>query len=194
MSTEAKDLIKNLLEKKVYDRLGCAHGISEIINHPWIKRQEFEKIKRGELRPPFPPNLKNFDFEQPKENEKFMQEIKNEKDQRFVESDGVSSDSSEESLAKIASPTNKGRKNKFIIKSNNWNLIDSNVISSIQLTNPTPKASSIARRTNNNELRLITQVETSKNLKNIVSPKTNSKFLKFSIRDKTESRAIRLQK
>ena len=193
MSNEAKDLIQNLLEKKVYDRLGCGLGISEIFHHPWIKRQEFEKIKARELCPPLSPSLKVFDFEQSKENEKFMQEIKNEKDQRFVESDGVSSDSSDENLAKVTIPLNDVRKNKFIIKSNNWNLMDTKIVSSIQLTSPTPKASNLARRMNN-QLRLNTQVETPKNLKNIVSPKTKTKFLKYSIRDKKEGGAIKLKK
>lgn len=193
VSNEVKDLIKNLLEKNVYDRLGCDLGISEIIHHPWIKRQEFEKIKGRELSPPFPPSLKTFDFEQSKENEKFMQEIKNEKDQRFVESDGVSSDSSDDNLSKITSPLKELRKNKFVIKSNNWHIMDSKIVSSIQLTNPTPKASNLARRTNN-QLILNTQVETTNNLKNIVSPKTKTKFLKYSIQNKKDGGAIKLRK
>lgn len=57
MSSEAKDLIQNLLKTKPSERFGN-FGIDDIKNHPWFKNIDFEQLLARQVDPPFVPDLK----------------------------------------------------------------------------------------------------------------------------------------
>jgi serine/threonine protein kinase len=58
VSEEAKDLICKLLDKEKKTRLG-ANGVDEILNHPWFKPLDIEKMLKRELEPPYKPDSKD---------------------------------------------------------------------------------------------------------------------------------------
>lgn len=65
ISSNAKDLIKKLLEKSRKRRLGANGDVSEVLAHPFFKDVEIEKIMTKQLEPPYMPeigdDLKYFD-------------------------------------------------------------------------------------------------------------------------------------
>ena len=67
ISPEAKDFITRLLQKNQALRLGYQAGSLEIMNHPFFKGMNWEKLMTKELKSPFTPQvsgdswLKNFD-------------------------------------------------------------------------------------------------------------------------------------
>lgn len=56
VSEPAKDLIVKLLDKNKRTRLGC-NGVEEILNHPWFKDLDLEKLQKRELEPPYKPAI-----------------------------------------------------------------------------------------------------------------------------------------
>ena len=74
MSPEAKDFILRLLQKNQTLRLGYQAGSLEIMNHPFFKGVNWEKLMSKELKAPFIPKvtgdswLKNFDQDFTKED------------------------------------------------------------------------------------------------------------------------------
>jgi serum/glucocorticoid-regulated kinase 2 len=65
ISSNAKDLIKKLLEKDKKKRLGAENGMAEILEHPFFAGLSIEKLMKKELVPPYKPvisdDLKFFD-------------------------------------------------------------------------------------------------------------------------------------
>lgn len=59
ISSEAKDLMQNLLKTKPSERIGnLKDGAADIKNHPWFKNIDFDKLlKREEQTSPFVPDI-----------------------------------------------------------------------------------------------------------------------------------------
>lgn len=57
MSSEARDLIQNLLAVKPAERFGT-NGTQEIKNHPWFQSIDFDAISARKVTPPFVPDIK----------------------------------------------------------------------------------------------------------------------------------------
>jgi len=55
ISSEAKDLIEQLLIKDPEVRLGAHKGASEIKGHPWFNNIDWKKFKEKKIQPPFKP-------------------------------------------------------------------------------------------------------------------------------------------
>ena len=57
-STEAKDLIKKLLQVKRHKRIGCmANADLDIRNHPWFEDIDWGKLYRKEIEAPWVPDI-----------------------------------------------------------------------------------------------------------------------------------------
>ena len=57
LSNELVNLLEGLLSKSRNQRLGCLHGIKEILFHPWVGKVSKRTIEERKLVPPFVPNL-----------------------------------------------------------------------------------------------------------------------------------------
>merc|ERR1712226_619691 len=62
VSPEAQDFINSLLEKKKDKRLG-KDGIDQLLSHDFFKDLDIEKLMKGELEPPYQPEIKEGEFE-----------------------------------------------------------------------------------------------------------------------------------
>ena len=62
VSQEAQDFINALLEKKKDNRLG-KEGIQSILAHPFFSDLDIDKLMKGELTPPYIPEVKEGEFE-----------------------------------------------------------------------------------------------------------------------------------
>ena len=51
-SDEAEDLMKKLLVKSPFARLGRRHGVDEILSHPWFADLDFERLLRKQMPVP----------------------------------------------------------------------------------------------------------------------------------------------
>lgn len=61
-SLEAIDFINRLIARKPHKRLGV-NGIEELVNHPWFRNFNWERLKKKEMTPPFVPNVREvFDY------------------------------------------------------------------------------------------------------------------------------------
>ena len=56
MSNELKDLITKLLDKNPKTRIGSKNDADEIVNHPWFKNFDWQKLMKKELQAPFVPD------------------------------------------------------------------------------------------------------------------------------------------
>ena len=55
-STEAKSLLKGLLERDPAKRIGSTEeDAKELKSHPWFAQIDFRKLSRKEISPPFKP-------------------------------------------------------------------------------------------------------------------------------------------
>jgi serum/glucocorticoid-regulated kinase 2 len=45
LTTDAKDFIVKVLEKKPEDRLGFKNGIKDLLEHPWFKGIDVNELK-----------------------------------------------------------------------------------------------------------------------------------------------------
>ncbi len=59
ISEDAKDIIKNLLQKNPNERLGSKSGIEEIVNHSFFKDVNYDSIEKKKIEEPFIPQLNN---------------------------------------------------------------------------------------------------------------------------------------
>ena len=57
MSDELKDLITKLLDKNQATRLGSKNDADDIVNHPWFKGMDWDKLMKKELDAPFKPDM-----------------------------------------------------------------------------------------------------------------------------------------
>lgn len=57
MSDECKDFINKCLKKDAKERLGTNGGVDEILNHPWFKTLDVNKMLAKEIVPEFKPKL-----------------------------------------------------------------------------------------------------------------------------------------
>ena len=64
LSSKCKDFLRSLLTKDPRHRLGAKEGISEIINHPWIKELNYGKIILKKVPVPVKPDPFNLNFDQ----------------------------------------------------------------------------------------------------------------------------------
>ena len=64
LSNDIKGLLIGLLQKDPVKRLGGSHGIKEILIHPWVGRTNRCDIEQKKLKPPFLPDLANFNFDE----------------------------------------------------------------------------------------------------------------------------------
>ena len=84
VSPEAQDLIKRLLEKDKRKRLGAQGDVADILEHPFFKGLDIEKLKNKQLKPPYQPVIKNdlkF-FDQNLTNQKNIEESVIDKDRK----------------------------------------------------------------------------------------------------------------
>lgn len=61
VTDEAKDFILRLTEKDPKKRLGAKYGIEEIKSHPWFADIDWVKLARKEIKPPFKPDLSDWE-------------------------------------------------------------------------------------------------------------------------------------
>ena len=59
ISEDAKDIIKNLLQKNPNERLGSKSGIEEIVNHSFFKKFNYDSIEKKKIEASFIPQLNN---------------------------------------------------------------------------------------------------------------------------------------
>lgn len=57
MTEECKDFINGCLKKKPDERLGSQGGLDEILNHPWFKDLDPQKMLKKEYTPEFKPKV-----------------------------------------------------------------------------------------------------------------------------------------
>ena len=57
VSPQAQDLINNLLMKNKEKRLGCKGGIREILEHPFFKELDIDKLLTKDLKPDYMPDI-----------------------------------------------------------------------------------------------------------------------------------------
>ena len=57
INSETKDIISKMLEKDYKKRLGAKNGMDDVINHPYFKNFEFDKLMKKDLEPPYLPNI-----------------------------------------------------------------------------------------------------------------------------------------
>ena len=57
INSETKDIISKMLEKDNKKRLGAKNGMDDVINHPYFKNFEFDKLMKKDLEPPYLPNI-----------------------------------------------------------------------------------------------------------------------------------------
>lgn len=57
MSEELKDLIVRLLDRNPYTRLGSKDDVNEIINHPFFKDIDLDKLISKQLESPYKPKV-----------------------------------------------------------------------------------------------------------------------------------------
>lgn len=56
---DSRDLIERLLNKNPSKRLGSLRGgARDIMNHPWFSTFSFDKLMKGQMKPPFKPDVK----------------------------------------------------------------------------------------------------------------------------------------
>lgn len=67
LSPKCKDFLSGLLEKDPRDRLGAKNGMSEIVNHPWIRDLNYGEIILKKVKVPLKPDPYNLNF-----NEEFI--------------------------------------------------------------------------------------------------------------------------
>ncbi len=59
VSPLAQDCIKRLLEKDKTKRLGAKGDVTEILEHPFFKSIDIEKLLKKEINPPYKPAITN---------------------------------------------------------------------------------------------------------------------------------------
>jgi protein kinase A len=60
VNDEAKDLIKKLLTRRQASRIGnLSRGHFDIMDHPWFKSMDWDKLNNFELKAPWVPDIKN---------------------------------------------------------------------------------------------------------------------------------------
>lgn len=64
LSPKCKDFLASLLAKDPKARLGAKGGMSEIINHPWIKDLNYGQIILKKIKVPIKPDPYNLNFDQ----------------------------------------------------------------------------------------------------------------------------------
>lgn len=55
MSQNCQDFITGLLQKEPSMRLGSKNGIREVLDHPWLRELDADKIKDKSIEAPFKP-------------------------------------------------------------------------------------------------------------------------------------------
>ena len=55
ISNEAKEFLKNLLNKNLFERLGSKQNPKNVKQDPFFNEINWEKLENGELEPPFKP-------------------------------------------------------------------------------------------------------------------------------------------
>ena len=65
MSDDLKDIINKLLDKNQLTRLGSKSDADEIVNHPWFKDINWDKLIKKELVPPFLPDMEEIRKKRP---------------------------------------------------------------------------------------------------------------------------------
>jgi serine/threonine protein kinase len=51
MSAECKDFLSKILNKDPKERLGAKNGVQEILEHPWFKDLDPQKMENKKLKP-----------------------------------------------------------------------------------------------------------------------------------------------
>lgn len=74
MSEELKDLITKLLDKDQKTRLGSNGDADELVNHPWFKGFDWDKLMKRETVAPFVPDMEYLKNKYKSENEKAKDE------------------------------------------------------------------------------------------------------------------------
>ena len=57
LSVDLKDLIRGLLKKNPYERMGNQGGIKEILSHPWFEKINIKDMLEKKIQPPIKPDI-----------------------------------------------------------------------------------------------------------------------------------------
>lgn len=177
LSSKCKDFLKSLLRKDPKTRLGAKEGMSEIINHPWMKELNYGEIILKKVKVPIKPDPYNLNF-----------------DQEFIEVRTTDYDiTAPEYLdlsptPKILAERMKGRARlaNFSFYSNFEEAPDKFIDSLFQSLHGTPTN---ADSKNNDPLRLLNTPESQSRLKKLFESKVRFKFRVLIIINHYENRA-----
>ena len=64
LSQKCKSFLSGLLKKNPNERLGSKHGLTEIINHPWVSGLNFGQVMMKKIQSPIRPDPYSLNFDQ----------------------------------------------------------------------------------------------------------------------------------
>ncbi|CAK60371.1 unnamed protein product (macronuclear) [Paramecium tetraurelia] len=85
LSTDIKDLIRQLMVKDPHKRLGSRFGIDEIFSHKWFKDVDLASFINKQVKPPYIPDLQKLNIKQLSQNDKyFFEQLQREQKQNIA--------------------------------------------------------------------------------------------------------------
>ncbi|CAD8143126.1 unnamed protein product [Paramecium octaurelia] len=85
LSTDIKDLIRQLMVKDPHRRLGSRFGIDEIFSHKWFRDVDLVSFINKQVKPPYIPDLQKLNIKQLSQNDKyFFEQIQREQKQNIA--------------------------------------------------------------------------------------------------------------
>ncbi|CAD8135951.1 unnamed protein product [Paramecium octaurelia] len=85
LSTDIKDLIRQLMIKDPHKRLGSRFGIDEIFSHRWFRDVDLVSFINKQVKPPYIPDLQKLNIRQMSQNDKyFFEQLQREQKQNIA--------------------------------------------------------------------------------------------------------------
>ncbi|CAK94770.1 unnamed protein product (macronuclear) [Paramecium tetraurelia] len=85
LSTDIKDLIRQLMIKDPHKRLGSRFGIDEIFSHRWFRDVDLVSFINKQVKPPYIPDLQKLNIRQVSQNDKyFFEQLQREQKQNIA--------------------------------------------------------------------------------------------------------------